>query len=883
MNRPVIAAIGVCHRDVELAGLWLRWVNFLGTLHSNAEHRLLIMHTKRAAPAMGAIRDSLVGTYRGEFATWIQECPDENERGYPVSASHLFLRTLECAERRFPGHAVLWCESDTVPMKPTWFAEIAAEYQTCGKPFLGMRVGTQHPHLSGNAVYPADWRIAAPSIAKVLGAPDYKLWGPGKGQPWDVFCRGETTPQMAESKLMFQIWKERDARATRLKDIPERTCLFHQDKTGALIRELATARYPEFMANLNEGRRFFLLNGHSSRLRAKGVDVKFSYQKYTVGGWRSAVCSTELPVDKASALATLAGHFGLSEITEAEFCALTGRRSEDLPSPKPQAAAARAQSPETHPSVFVMLGRYGDICNVLPMLKAEADAGRRPTLVVSEEFANILDGVSYVDRIVWEGSYDRLPDALRWLKVSKGIPGPVVCQFHRHPFDKARLTDSYQKEVWRLAGRLDDFASRGPLVFDRREPLRETALVSRLRMGGALPTKPLILVGLESVSSPLKNANAILRAIVENYGVSHEIVNLSNVKAERIYDLIALFDAAACLVTADTAFLHLARASSIGVVALLNDGWRGSVPHEHVYPIRYAEATPERVLKDVASAAGLDVGALIDFCHELNKTAFPEKLEPGEDIRVREVSMDQVDITVSPRLAAEIGRPRPVVFHVVDAFGSDARHHVAQATWGAAYAEGMVPIHVKATSRDAKTELGDPRPLPFLKDVLQVALEESKNPDDVIVWSNSDIGFKAGAVAVIAAHVRQYGAASMRRTESSGKGHPGRDVFAFTAQWLRDHWIEFPDYVQGAPVFDLGLVAMIRRFHRLPATLKNIAEDMAPADMTPGYALHESHAPEWQVPNMDSVPSVAHNKKLFREWAKRYAPEIAFSKGGNFK
>gem|GEM_PF-4227381 len=216
----VILAIGVCHRDVELAALWLRWVCFLGTLHSNAESKCLVTYTKRAAPKIDALKKCLVGTDRGEFATWFEELPDERESGYPGAASHLFLRTLEIAEKQFPGAAVLWCEPDTVPLRPTWFAEIEAEYQTCGKPFLGSKVGTRFPHCAGNSVYPADWRKRAPSIANVLSAPDFKLWGPGKGQPWDVDCRDETTPQMAESTLWHHVWKDRDPRATRLKDIP---------------------------------------------------------------------------------------------------------------------------------------------------------------------------------------------------------------------------------------------------------------------------------------------------------------------------------------------------------------------------------------------------------------------------------------------------------------------------------------------------------------------------------------------------------------------------------------------------------------------------------------------------------------------------------------
>lgn len=166
--RPIILAMGVSHRDVELACLWLRWVGFLDRQGAARGH-LLVVYTKRVDPGR------LQAAARGMKQLNIVSCPDEDESGYPRSASHLFLRTLEGAEKLFPGHAVLWCEPDTVPLRAGWAAELATEYQTCGRPFMGMRVGTTHPHLSGNAIYPANWRELAPSIATVLEAPDYKL------------------------------------------------------------------------------------------------------------------------------------------------------------------------------------------------------------------------------------------------------------------------------------------------------------------------------------------------------------------------------------------------------------------------------------------------------------------------------------------------------------------------------------------------------------------------------------------------------------------------------------------------------------------------------------------------------------------------------------
>jgi hypothetical protein len=112
---------------------------------------------------------------------------------------------------------------------------------------------------------------------------------------------------------------------------------------------------------------------------------------------------------------------------------------------------------------------------------------------------------------------------------------------------------------------LDEFGM-WPTVFDRRSEQREAALLATF----SHYQRPLILVGLESVSSPLKNHAEIYSRICEDFGETHKVINLSKLRCERIYDLLGLFDRAACLVTADTAHLHLARASKVPVVALIS-------------------------------------------------------------------------------------------------------------------------------------------------------------------------------------------------------------------------------------------------------------------------------------------------------------------------
>jgi hypothetical protein len=223
----------------------------------------------------------------------------------------------------------------------------------------------------------------------------------------------------------------------------------------------------------------------------------------------------------------------------------------------------------------VALGRFGDVANALP-IAYELSKTERPKFFVAHEFASILEGVSYVQPMVWKVDYKEVKKAI------DRIPNAIVCQAYKHP-DQRRLTDSYQKESWRVAGWLDRFGTI-PLVFDQRNKDREEALAKAHGV-----TDETILVAGKGVSSPF---GLDLWAAMQGFP---NIVNLSEVRAERIFDIVGLIERARLLLTIDSAPLHFARATKTKVVALINEGWYGSVPPENGIAIRYSEATPERI------------------------------------------------------------------------------------------------------------------------------------------------------------------------------------------------------------------------------------------------------------------------------------------------
>lgn len=227
---PLVVVLAVCHNDFHIAEKWLAWAAFLSLNAIVAPYRLVVWCTKSLESELMA--RLFEQTRKFDFYVEIAETPTLYEQGYTPSANFMFRTALEHCERFYPKHAVLWCEADTVPMHSGWVGEIEAEYQECGKAFLGDFHDCTIPHMTGNAVYSPDWRKLAPSIAR--------LPQPKPEQGWDTQCAHETVPQMARSKTIQQIWRPPVITGEWVHgNINESTGLFHQCKDGSLIDVLA--------------------------------------------------------------------------------------------------------------------------------------------------------------------------------------------------------------------------------------------------------------------------------------------------------------------------------------------------------------------------------------------------------------------------------------------------------------------------------------------------------------------------------------------------------------------------------------------------------------------------------------------------------------------
>ncbi len=230
--RPLVVVLPVCRPDFHLGIKFIRWVIALRRVEYHSYDLIALAAASLLPEEVNQLRIecSLTNNFRVIQQPVLHEYP---ELGYAAAANYLFREALEIVEQEFPGSPMLWSEADCVPTRPSWFSEIASEYAACGKPFLGAFHGVGPiPHMSGNAVYPADWRTKAPSLAA--------LPGPNPGQGWDSACARETVPQMAVAKTIQQAWITppfSEYNTDRI--VKKETALFHRTKDGTLIDVLA--------------------------------------------------------------------------------------------------------------------------------------------------------------------------------------------------------------------------------------------------------------------------------------------------------------------------------------------------------------------------------------------------------------------------------------------------------------------------------------------------------------------------------------------------------------------------------------------------------------------------------------------------------------------
>jgi hypothetical protein len=257
--------------------------------------------------------------------------------------------------------------------------------------------------------------------------------------------------------------------------------------------------------------------------------------------------------------------------------------------------------------LILQSSKIGDIINILPLALHWSKQGHKVGIMACSEFSEILDGVSYVEKVVFDGKPWELERAhAEAIKICPNVISTTV----NGPFEEVRkityepagqanaVTDSFSREAWMLAKELQWWGAV-PLVIDKRDAAREEALLPKNWRRAGLKKK-ICLLSLNSVSSPFPYAALVKEMLTLKFPKFH-FIDLAEIRAERFYDLLGLYEIAHCLVTVDTGHLHLAAATpKLPVMALVQDEptyWFGTAWRpQHVFHCRYHDF-PRRALE----------------------------------------------------------------------------------------------------------------------------------------------------------------------------------------------------------------------------------------------------------------------------------------------
>lgn len=260
------------------------------------------------------------------------------------------------------------------------------------------------------------------------------------------------------------------------------------------------------------------------------------------------------------------------------------------------------------PPVICQLGRFGDLLCIFPALKLMFEqTGIKPIVMVSNVYASLMDGISYATP--WIVPLDWWKDIAKAKRMAYAkTDNVIVPQFWNDLSDQPKKLSggkivkfSCHGKTWEVEGDSADFGTAmwnrlgftraqmlsEPLVLDRRGKERETALVKSHVRGN----RPLLLYNLLGLSSPFGYIPEMMQ-VLKPYREHFEMLDLSTVRAHRIYDLLGLYDMAVGLITVDTATGHLAPASKVPTLWFTVDHQGCSVPRGNVaLHVKYSETS----------------------------------------------------------------------------------------------------------------------------------------------------------------------------------------------------------------------------------------------------------------------------------------------------
>lgn len=466
--------------------------------------------------------------------------------------------------------------------------------------------------------------------------------------------------------------------------------------------------------------------------------------------------------------------------------------------------------------IYMLLSKTGDLLSFLPALQQEAqEIGKPVPLMVSLHYADILDGCSYIEPIIFSGAPHELDKAVEQAKnlckdvCCVQIAGPKELVW-KHTFTPAGLseqaTDRFERLPWVVAGKGALWKEQPPLVFDRRDAAREAALWEpwKAKLKGKKP----ILVALGAESSPFPYSKLLWKLLELQF--KGPFINLNEIKAERFYDMLVFYEKALCLIAADSAPLHLAHACpDFPVCALINDkpslghgsAWRAN----HISYIRYSDF-PSRAIDLLDAVQAVRTGHWLPrWKHRTNVIHTYSCYEDGED---------------NARVSQRHNAPDWI----------------------------STPIEVGACGSDSTVVLRDQKRMPFVKDVITLASYRAQL-DDVIVLTRKDNQISLSESGTYSGPaIPCWSHRIVRDKEYRHSWHPSVDFFAFTKRWWREHANEYPNFYLGHdPHWHRVLMELLRKHGGV-----EVEDVVFRSDVLLRFSFNS--------------PYVIHNERLAKQW-----------------
>jgi|GEM_PF-2380786 len=472
--------------------------------------------------------------------------------------------------------------------------------------------------------------------------------------------------------------------------------------------------------------------------------------------------------------------------------------------------------------IFILLGRTGDVLNLLPAIEYEGKINNYiPKVVVAKEYADVLDGCSYVEKVVFDGDFRNINEALRFVKINYSTYKVVNCTVYGKNYSVEKLCSSFTREIWRLSG-CPIPQNMLALTFDKAE--RQTVSLAN--------NKPIILLTLKGTSSPLSNEVKFANFIKEYLGNEFNVIDLSNVRYHKIYDMIALFSIAHVLIAIDSAPLHLANAvPTLPVISLISDNkeswYQSAWRPNHIMRVLYSEI--ENKMGTIIEAAR--TGKAVPK----REIYFVTSSARGIEIETKR----RMDLALSSRLLETNNvKIKYTCFNYQD--------YERKST------EGM----------------------PYVKDMIDFISGKAED-DDILMICNADVCFIPGITGKIIHAIDRNDSAYFHRwdmrpgkirkllvSEAELKGYKwydGSDAFVFTKRWWIANREIFPDMVFGREYWDCIFRNVIKRSEGVEIH-KAI--------------YHEKHNGYWEINKKDNQGN-QENTILALEWFREFGGKTA--------